>query len=177
MPGSAPFAANLTIINNPPLRSSARCASFVPRMNQALKRLGFLLQLWLLGFGLTVHALALGPADLSPASLYQRIAQTDDFQADFFDHRPDRITPADYPTKTSQPSELAPFEMEEEEEAHATGAYFKHIPTTGGATSAYLSALPDIPKGFDPGRLREDPPVVAGESAIRKHILFQVYRI
>ncbi len=147
-------------------------------MNQALKRLGFLLQLWLLGFGLTVHALALGPAELSPTTRYQRIAQYDELQADLFTrNRPDQINPADYPAEPSQLSELPPFETEEEEEVHSTGAYFKLISASGGASSAFFTACPDIPESLHSGCLQEASPALCRALGVRKHILFQVYRI
>jgi hypothetical protein len=146
-------------------------------MNLALKRFGSLLQLFLLVFGLTAHALALDPSDASPTGLVDRISNSSEAQPDGLSTRPEVVNPSDFTAEKPLLAEAGPFEKEEEEEVHTHGISFKDSPAPGSGSSAFFCALATAPPGLLTACLPADRRPLAGFTSTRKHILLQVFRI
>jgi len=146
-------------------------------MNQALKRFGSLLQLFLLVFGLTAHALALGPTDASPASLLERIAAAGEAHPDAYATRPEVVNPADFSPEKPLLAVAGPYEKEEEEEVRTSGFSFRDLPSMGSGSSAFFCALTTAPSGLQTACLSSNQRPPAGSTSTRKHILLQVFRI
>lgn len=146
-------------------------------MNQALKRFGFLLQLCLLCFGLTAHALALNSDTFTPEALFERLTGDTRVTPDPFASRPDTINPSAFSLEKTRVAETGPFEKEEEEEVRYTGGSFKVPPFTGSGSSAFMGSLALVP----PGPISDGPLHLlrphAGSTSTRKHIQLQVFRI
>ncbi len=135
------------------------------------------MQLFLLVFGLTAHALALDPTDASPTSLLERISGAGEAQPDGYTTRPEVVKPADFSNEKPLPALTGPFEKEEEEEVRANGVSHKIITTSGSGTSAFFCAHnrpePVLDVLSAPGLLG----VAAGVATTPRHILHQVFRI
>jgi len=146
-------------------------------MHQALKRFGFLLQIFLLVFCLTAHALALDPSDASPMGLADRIANSAEAQPDWLSSRPEVVNPSDFTTEKPLLAEAGPFEKEEEEEVHTPGISFKDSPAPGSGSSAFFCAQATAPPGLLTAYFPADRRSLARFTSTRKHILLQVFRI
>ncbi len=146
-------------------------------MYPSLKRFGFLLQLCLLAFGITAHALALDPSAGLPETLYQRIAGDAQAEPLAIADSPDIFKRADFPQANTKIAEAGPYEKEEEEEVSSGGVSFKFLTHSGSGTSAFFCTLATLAAGGDHDRLSGARYAPVTRTLTRRHVLYQVYRI